>query len=953
MRQQIDTSLDCRKEKMVGSSKETPSRKARKKNSSAKASLRPKQNESKGGGLKKQELRPPPGHSSNLKNQNDVAGNKEASSKSKQLQNQHHQNIEEIYNNALYISSSSKHSRKHTLEKLEESGIIEKRLWPLLMKSVIARHVDDFDIDQDTDQYQSKYALLFALLVNRKAFSGSVSAGNSPLAFITKHKNDNNDYLNNTYNPQQKGAIEKIWDKEDKTKNESLQSKFEIEAFEILIHDVLLHLMKKETTVSISTSDPIQTYLDAECIQFLTHCYASIDVSPSISKTMLRLSALPLWEAMNPRRRVMELEQCPPLKLLWRRRKQDSTSEAQDDEGQKDLKPVGKKRKSTKASPIKKRKKTKEHDEGEIHSLTSFESKFIPFLVTKFLKILNELDEMNITYQEKSDIEDEDNDNSSTDNKTENESSNIKSAFPNATVTLLHTILVLFIDLLSIPATRRYLQPYLLSTNFTVYCSLCSFFTGSRDHDNATAPKLKLFQQLLQILIEVENFPMDNYSSKPLSNAEIQKQVHARCHALQQICFKHFISTENNNHDDSNGGDEERNYDVSPKILDLAYAGVAYACQEHFLVQHLGRLGTADLQKLNHILRLVENDDTLFLNFMNDEEKLRSFLLAVLVYRHAIRPSEAITLSQLPLYPSEDILWDGNILPDGKSYGMNTNSQQVLALPKLNTQFLTFGDYLLRSFKLMRLESAYGIRGDIVDAVRRSNPVAHRDYTQENLDENEYYGIVQDNNENIGNKGSSSTTSFKGWARMAMEIKNFTLTKIAKPKLGKTVPAEVLGNITIDLEPLGREIRKEWEEIGEFDNLFLVSIDASKMTGEQAPLINKWSDRRTSDEEDITFPLRYGIMAVRGCMVVEMRDEAGTLLNDPTVLWDNKDKESGELGKPKGTKRFIKVSLDPAQYAKDVSSGQSLSLYEVGAFIFSFFHFFTQTLTQFYCTLWH
>jgi intron-binding protein aquarius len=45
-------------------------------------------------------------------------------------------------------------------------------------------------------------------------------------------------------------------------------------------------------------------------------------------------------------------------------------------------------------------------------------------------------------------------------------------------------------------------------------------------------------------------------------------------------------------------------------------------------------------------------------------------------------------------------------VPLGKFY----NGKQVLALPKLNLQFLTAHDYLLRNFTLFRLESAYEIR---------------------------------------------------------------------------------------------------------------------------------------------------------------------------------------------------------------------------------------------------
>lgn len=45
-----------------------------------------------------------------------------------------------------------------------------------------------------------------------------------------------------------------------------------------------------------------------------------------------------------------------------------------------------------------------------------------------------------------------------------------------------------------------------------------------------------------------------------------------------------------------------------------------------------------------------------------------------------------------------------------------------LALPKLNLQFLTLHDYLLRNFNLFRLESTYEIRQDVEDVVTRMKP---------------------------------------------------------------------------------------------------------------------------------------------------------------------------------------------------------------------------------------
>lgn len=49
-------------------------------------------------------------------------------------------------------------------------------------------------------------------------------------------------------------------------------------------------------------------------------------------------------------------------------------------------------------------------------------------------------------------------------------------------------------------------------------------------------------------------------------------------------------------------------------------------------------------------------------------------------------------------------------------------SKGCLALPKLNLQFLTLHDYLLRNFNLFRLESTYEIRQDIEDIVLRMKP---------------------------------------------------------------------------------------------------------------------------------------------------------------------------------------------------------------------------------------
>lgn len=68
-----------------------------------------------------------------------------------------------------------------------------------------------------------------------------------------------------------------------------------------------------------------------------------------------------------------------------------------------------------------------------------------------------------------------------------------------------------------------------------------------------------------------------------------------------------------------------------------------------------------------------------------------------------------------------------------------------LALPKLNLQFLTLYDYLLRNFTLFRLESTYEIRQDVEDVVELISPRVNGD----------------------------GKTIFTGWARMALPIQEF------------------------------------------------------------------------------------------------------------------------------------------------------------------------------------
>ncbi|PQQ16532.1 intron-binding protein aquarius [Prunus yedoensis var. nudiflora] len=179
------------------------------------------------------------------------------------------------------------------------------------------------------------------------------------------------------------------------------------------------------------------------------------------------------------------------------------------------------------------------------------------------------------------------------------------------------------------------------------------------------------------------------------------------------------------------------------------------------------------------------------------------------------------------------------------------------------------------NFNLFRLESTYEIREDIQEAVPHLLSY-------------------------INNEGE---TAFRGWSRMAVPIKQFRISEVKQPNIGEVKPAAVTAEVTFSVSSYKAQIRSEWNALKEHDVLFLLSIRPSF-----EPL---------SAEEDgkASVPQRLGLQYVRGCEIIEIRDEEGTLMNDFTGRI-----KRDEWKPPKGELRTVTVALDTAQYHMDVSN---------------------------------
>ncbi|KAL1258409.1 hypothetical protein QQF64_011653, partial [Cirrhinus molitorella] len=383
------------------------------------------------------------------------------------------------------------------------------------------------------------------------------------------------------------------------------------------------------------------------------------------------------------------------------------------------------------------------------------------------------------------------------------------------------------IDLEALLPTRRWFNTVLDDAHLVVNCQL--------SHLTHREKEGHLFCQLLDMLKFYTGFEISDQTGNALTQKEMTTLHYDRITSLQRAAFAHF-----------------------PELSDFALSSVAAVDTRESLTKHFGHLSSNTLHRVSAYLCLLpelpDGEDTSY-----DKE----FLLELLVSRHERRISQIEQLNQMPLYPTEIIVWDENIVPTEYYSG-----EGCLALPKLNLQFLTLHDYLLRNFNLFRLESTYEIRQDIEDVVLRMKPW-----------QSEYGGVV-----------------FGGWARMAQTIVSFSIVEVAKPNIGENWPARVRADVTINLN-VRDNIKNEWEGLRKHDVCFLITVRPNLLYGTRF-------DRRQP------FVDQAGLVYVRGCEVQGMLDDKGRVI------------EEGPDPKPKlrGDTRTFRVWLDPNQYQQDMTN---------------------------------
>ena len=116
-----------------------------------------------------------------------------------------------------------------------------------------------------------------------------------------------------------------------------------------------------------------------------------------------------------------------------------------------------------------------------------------------------------------------------------------------------------------------------------------------------------------------------------------------------------------------------------PEMRKFSLATVASIDDRKNLAKHFGGIKTETLHDVAEYLFLVPPRDA-----GGETAFDRDFLIELLISRHEKRESQLQEINEMPLYPTEEVIWDENIVP-GEFY----NGEGVLALPKLNIQILT------------------------------------------------------------------------------------------------------------------------------------------------------------------------------------------------------------------------------------------------------------------------
>lgn len=387
------------------------------------------------------------------------------------------------------------------------------------------------------------------------------------------------------------------------------------------------------------------------------------------------------------------------------------------------------------------------------------------------------------------------------------------------------------VDLDSQLPTRRYVNTLLKDLNLIPVIRLSKLFNNE---ENA------LFRDFYSLLRHFVNFAIEDYTGQQLSPQAIYDAHCEELARLQRTAIKHF----------------------KEKLTILALSNYGSIDQRSELEGHFGSLDDQELENLCSLLGFRTSYPK-----QSNITPTRQLLLEILMSSYERRPSFQEAASELSVLPTEDALYEPALVRNEMYDG-----SRPLAIPKLNLQYLSLGDFLWRSFLLYRSEAFFEIRKDMEAIVKRMQPRLGRD----------------------------RDVLFDGFSRMAVPISKPAIIDVAPPKVGSNKPSVARAEIALDVSRLGDHIRREWEELRPDDVVFLLAVQPKNST--KALLKGGNMDLDANKE--------IGLTHVRTAEVVQILDENGRQIREPDPTQANGYRKKPRL-------RKVLVNLDAAAYKAD------------------------------------
>eukprot|EP01080_Neovahlkampfia_damariscottae_P006060 gene6060-10061_t len=314
--------------------------------------------------------------------------------------------------------------------------------------------------------------------------------------------------------------------------------------------------------------------------------------------------------------------------------------------------------------------------------------------------------------------------------------------------------------------------------------------------ENLKEEELKICDLILELLIDL------------LSQLPTRKFIQILLDDLRILCYCKFYFL---NSKYLNLFEYYLNFEMTTKELENRILNLQKICFK-FHQKNLKELSIRNISSLKirynlkkwfsilDLNELIELSDRLNITIRNKEDE--EFLIEILISNFEEIKKE--NFEQVILFPTEKDIF----------------KKEKEILPKLNLQFLSFKDYLIRNFKLFKESSIFNLKLEIEEAILKMKPRRN---------------II------------TNSTEFIGDYKYCVGLKDFRI-------LDSNNNEFVEAYLNYSLLNLKKENRKEFEEIKQFDILMLLNID----------ILNQSN------------PLSNSIKLIRGCEVIHQEDLDGT-----------------------------------------------------------------------------